>query len=195
MTHSLPRWLAALAVAALPVLVPQPARASLVLAMELDELTRRSDQVVVGEVVEVTTTWDERHERIWSTVELTVAETWKGATPGTGRLRIVQPGGSVGDVEMKVHGLPGFSVGERAVLFLQARKDGAKVHHALVGLGQGRRPLNVDPATGRWFAEPPDLSAAVIVDKGSFRPAPAQPALPLETLRERVRQLVPPRGR
>lgn len=185
----------ACAVAAIALAVAAPAAASLVVAMDVDELTRRADRVVVGEVLAVESAWDERHEQIVSTIEVAVADAWKGAAPAGGRLRIVQPGGTVGEVEMRVHGLPQFTAGERAVLFLRADKADAKtpasaLRHALVGLGQGRRPLRADPGTGRWLADPPDQSAAVTLDKGRFHPAPPEPAVPLERLRERVRAVV-----
>src|SRR4051794_33157393 len=70
------------------------ARGSLVLAMDLPALTTKADRIVVGEIVSVKSAWDKAHERILSTVEVKVAEAWKGAMPGDGRLVIVQPGGT-----------------------------------------------------------------------------------------------------
>jgi hypothetical protein len=181
----------AFAFGALGVTFARPALASLVVAMDVDELTRRADRIVVGEILSVESAWDERHERIVSTIDVAVADVWKGSMPDGGRLRIVQPGGTVGDVEMRVHGLPFFAAGERAVLFLRSDKPlGTTVRHALVGLGQGRRLLRAEPTTGRWLADPPDQSAAVSIDKGMFRPAPPEPAVPVEQLREHVRQRV-----
>src|SRR5262245_20546351 len=89
------------------------AEASLVLAMELPELTASADRIVIGEVTSVSSAWNDAHTTIYTTVEMVVAESWKGNMPADRRVTIVQPGGSVGDIEMKVHGLPGFEVGER----------------------------------------------------------------------------------
>jgi hypothetical protein len=138
-------------------LVPAPAFASLALAMELPELAERADRVVIAQVAAVTTEWDSTHSTIVSRVELAVEETLKGDVPANRRLRLVQVGGQVGELVMRVSGQPGFVVGERAVLFL----EGPAGNCHLVGLGQGKRPLRFDPAGGRWMAQPGDGSAAV----------------------------------
>jgi hypothetical protein len=168
----------------------RPAHASLVLAMDLPSLTEEADRVVVGEVMSVKSAWDAEHRRILTTVEVQVAEAWKGEMPSGRTLKIVQPGGVVDDIEMKVHGLPRFSTGERAVLFLR----GSAINASLVGLGQGKRGLSLDQGTRRWMAAPADRSAAVKVDeRGQMQPAPASPGderMPLDDLRSRVRALL-----
>src|SRR5262245_10630019 len=94
------------------------ARASLVMALDLPGLVAQADRIVVAEVLEVRSAWDAGHRRILSTIQLSVAESWKGGSPG-GRLTLVQPGGTADGTEMIVHGLPRFHAGERAVLFLR----------------------------------------------------------------------------
>jgi hypothetical protein len=162
--------------------------ASLVLAMDLAELTRRADRVLVGEVLVVHSDWDQARRRILTTVEVQVSEMWKGEAPRHGRIVIVQPGGTVGDIEMRVHGLPRFTPGERSVLFLRGQ------HHAqVVGLGQGRRLLRFDTARRMWMVQGGDRSAAVIRDpSGRLQAAPPEQALPLDELRRRVQALVKP---
>src|SRR5690349_18723735 len=92
MRHLFGRW-------ALPaalfgtLLAARPAGASQVLALDLGQLTQQSQQVVVGEVTSVRSAWDAKHERILTTVEVRVAEAWKGQMPTGGLLTIVQPGG------------------------------------------------------------------------------------------------------
>ena len=68
---------------------------------------------------------------------------------------MVQPGGSVGDIEMRVLGLRSLRAGDRAVLFL-----GPGDPAWTVGLGQGQRPLRFDAAQRRWMVDPGDRSAA-----------------------------------
>ena len=166
---------------------PRHAGASLVEALDLRELTALSNRVVIGEVLSVRSQWDKDHKRIFSTMEIQVAEVWKGTPPSGGRITVQQLGGSVGDIEMKVHGLSRFEAGERAVLFL-AGGDRAS---SLVGLGQGRRPLRFDGARRSWMVDGGDRSAVVTVQPGGgFLPAPAIPAVTLETLRQHVRALV-----
>jgi hypothetical protein len=176
---------AALATALMSVTVP--ARASLVVALDLAGLTARAERVVVGEVLSVQASWDASHKKIYSTVVVQVAETWKGEAPGDGRVVIVQPGGVVGDIEMHVHGMPHFAVGDRGVLFL----TGALTQATVVGLGQGMRPLHFNAQTARWIVEAGDRSAAVLLDgHGGTRPAPPEPALPLQDMRSKVRELL-----
>jgi hypothetical protein len=166
----------------------RPAAASQVLAMDLPELTARAERIVVAEVMSVQSRWDSSHKRILSTVELHVSEVWKGQVAGDGRITVVQPGGAADGIEMIVHGLPRFQSGERAVLFLRGA-DGKPA--SLVGMGQGKRLLNYEPAGKRWMVGTGDLSAVMNVDtKGrAVSPESAAP-LPLDEMRRQIGQLV-----
>ena len=171
------------------VATPHPARATIVLALDLAELTWRSDRIVVGDVVSVRPAWDARHERIDSTVEIAVVESWKGAAAGGERLVVVQPGGVVDGIAMRVVGMPRFVPGERAVVFLRGAPGGPS---AVVGLAQGKRTLRRDPATGVFIAEGGAGGATTLAPdaSGRLRPAAADPDRPLAELRAIVRDLV-----
>ncbi len=159
------------------------ARASLIRAMDLVELTATAEQVVVADVARVESQWDKDHRTIYSTIEIRVQETWKGTPPSDGKILLRQPGGSVGEIEMTVVGVPTFSVGERALLFLQ--------HASVVGLGQGKRPLRWDETSKSWFAEPGDATGAVRLGRhGQIRAADGSPREALDSLRARVRALI-----
>jgi hypothetical protein len=174
----------------LPMLGAAPAAASIIETMDLDALTAAADRIVVGEVVSVTSAWDRARRQILSTIDVQVAELWKGRAPGAGRVRIVQLGGTVDGIEMKVHGLARFRAGERAVLFLG---DASTTSSFVVGLGQGRRPLRFDAAARRWMADGGDRSAAVAFGPGGrLEHASPEAPLPLDELRTRVRRLVQP---
>ena len=169
-------------------LAARPAGASMVLAMDLGELTQRAERIVVGEVTSVRSAWDSKHERILTTVELRVAEAWKGQMPGDGRITIVQPGGVAEGIEMRVHGMPVFTAGERAVLFL---RGAASQPQAVVGMGQGKRGLRFDSTAKRWMVDGGDRSAAVNIDlQGRTRAAAPDAPLPLDELRRRVSTMV-----
>jgi hypothetical protein len=171
--------------AAFGLLAPA-ARGSLVVAMDLPELTAAADRIVVGDVLSVESQWDKAKKKILSTIQIQVGESWKGdAAPG-GSLTIVQPGGVVGDLEMRVHGLPSFTPGERAVLFLRG-----KTRAALVGFGQGKRPLFHDATAGRWMVGGGDVSAAVKVDaRGRLEHVLPDRKQPLDEFRRQIRALV-----
>jgi hypothetical protein len=169
-------------------LAPAAARASMILAMDLGELTQRAERIVVGEVTAVRSAWDDQHKRILTTVELKVAEAWKGQMPGDGKITIVQPGGVADGIEMRVHGMPSFTAGERAVLFL---RGAVAQPQSVVGMGQGKRGLSFDPASKRWMVDGGDRSAAVNIDLQG-RPQAARPEapLPLDEMRRRVSTMV-----
>ena len=174
-------------------LAAAPTGASVVPAMDLPRLTSRSSRIVVGEILTATSAWDAQRRSILTTVEVQVAELWKGPMPAGRRFTFTQPGGTVGDIEMRVHGLPGFRAGDRALLFL----GGEPGRLFLTGLGQGHRPLRFDPARGRWLVQPGDRSAAVLPRQAagrgarlSLQPAPSEPAVPLDHLRAQVKELL-----
>ena len=152
--------------------------------MDLAELTASADQIVVADVVSVQSAWDPSHRTIYSTIEVNVQDNWKGAAPANGRISIRQPGGTVGEIEMTVHGMPSFSVGEKALLFLE------RAH--VVGMGQGKRRLFREPHSGYWFAEGRNASTAAIVIGTPVRVAATDNGQPetLDGLREKVRALV-----
>lgn len=185
--------------AALPTLLIAARRstASMVLAMELPEIAAASDAIVVAQVLSSHSHFEDDHHAIRTEVQLSVQESWKGQFLGKTRtIKVVQPGGVVGDLEMRVHGLPTFSANEKSVLFLTARdKAHAEFGFILTGLGQGKRRLFAD-ARGEWMAAPPDRSAAVLKSRtGAFAPASPEPAIRLADLRQQVKLLLEAQGR
>jgi|WetSurMetagenome_2_1015567.scaffolds.fasta_scaffold573027_2 hypothetical protein len=170
-----------LAAACLATCVSQ-AMASAVRALDLADLTAGADQVVVADVLTVTSAWDRTHRTITTTIEIAVRESWKGSPSADGRITIRQPGGTVGEIEMTVHGMSRFVVGERALLFLHRSQ--------IVGMAQGKRTLRWEAAKKQWLVEAADRTGAV-----NYRPRGSlQPALPgqtesLEALRETIRDL------
>jgi type II secretory pathway pseudopilin PulG len=176
----------ALGLAAL--LVPSLAAGSLIQALDLAELTARAERIVVAQVVSAKSEWDSSGRNIHTRVEIAVEEAWKGSVAVAQRLVIVQPGGIVGDIEMRVHGMPSFAPGEKAVLFLAGQGS-----PRVVGMSQGKRPVRWNATAKRWVAEAAEHSAVVRRDsQGRLQPAPAEPDMALDDLRQRVRTLVGP---
>ena len=166
------------AVAALPV-----ARATLMRTMDLAELTATADQIVVGDVLSTDSAWDSGHRNIYTTIDIGVRESWKGAPPSDGRIRIRQLGGSVGEIEMTVLGMARFTPGERALLFLREAR--------VVGWSQGKRGLYWDSPGKRWTVDAPDRAGILSVDAhGNTRAGAPNASESLDRLRERVRALV-----
>jgi hypothetical protein len=57
---------------------------------------------------------------------------------------------------MAVGGMPRFAPGERALLFLHGR-----TRPQVVGMSQGKRNLERDMQSGRWFLQSPDMTCVV----------------------------------
>jgi hypothetical protein len=165
---------AALFLAAIAALAPaRTAHASIVIELDLPGLVQRSDRIAVVDVVSVKSAWDDGHQRIYTSTVLQVVESWKGS-PGAGeRITLVQPGGTVGDISMMVIGTSSFSPGERSLVFLR----GSVARSQVVGLAQGKRPLRLDGATGRWLVAPSDLRSTQLV-RQQFPETPRVPASP-----------------
>ena len=185
----LPRLLAAAALMAGWLgAVASPASASIVVALDLPGMVSRADHIAVVDVTAVTSAWDESHERILTTVDLTVVDRWKGGEGAT-RFTVVQLGGTVGDLTMVVSGISHFSVGERALVFLRGTPQQAGV----LGMAQGKRVIRRDAATGEWIVAAADRAGGTFL-----RTAPASGsspmiemrARPLTALRDEVRALI-----
>jgi hypothetical protein len=127
-----------------------PARASVVMALSFDELAAQANRVVLGNVESVQARWSADGERIETVVELAVELELSNASGGA-TVRIVQPGGTIGDVGLRVSGMPEFKQGERVLVFLEILgpdTDEVTMHRVL-GLAQGK--LNVLPRIGGGF--------------------------------------------
>ncbi len=162
-----------------------PAFASLILALDLPTLVSRSEQISVVDVVSTKAAWNAEHDRIVTTIDVAVVDCWKGAAAPGSHVQIVQAGGTVGELTMRIDGMPHFQPGERALLFLRGKPARASV----VGMAQGKRPVRRE--TGRWMVSAPDRGGADFVpttpaSKSIFTVRPR----PLEDLRSDVRALV-----
>jgi hypothetical protein len=170
------------------VAVVAPARASLIVALDAPAMVERADDIAVVDVASVRAAWDAGHERIVTTVELVVVESWKGAVAPAARVVVAQAGGTVGDVTMTVFGMPRFSPGERALVFLHGPTDRARV----VGLAQGKRAMR--RAGAAWLVAPPERAGAAFVRRAAslqgLPPVFDAGPRPLDELRAEVRALV-----
>jgi len=173
------------------VLLATPARASLVVALDMPTLVQRADHIAVVDVGTISMAWDETHEHILTTIDLAVVETMKGPLKPASHFTLVQPGGTVGDLSMKVFGMTPFSSGERALVFLRGTSAAASV----VGMSQGKRIIQREAATGRWMVGVPDQAGASFVRTRATASSTSLPifelrARPLDDLRAEIQGLV-----
>jgi hypothetical protein len=178
---------AIIAAAVASSITPLPARASVVLALDLPAMTTRADRVVLGDVMSVKSARSRDGRSMFSTIEISVVELWKGEMPRDRKVTIIQSGGVIGDVQMKVHGQATFKVGERSVLFLQGATP------SIVGMSQGKRSVRFDAGVGRWLVAAPELTGTLTVDTaGRARTPGIGTILPLDDFRRAVKIWIKP---
>jgi len=130
---------AAVALAALG-LCAVPVSASVTEALDLIQLVRESDAVLVGRATRSESKWDSRR-RIVTDVTVEVERTMKGDATEGEHLVLRQLGGSIGELGMRVAGEPQLAVGDRAVLF---GRRATGTHLRPVGMSQGVLPVRVE---------------------------------------------------
>jgi len=113
----------------------------------IEELARRADVVVIGDVAAAEGEWDAARTNILTRVHLERVEILKGATPAP--LTFTHLGGRVGEIDSAVAGAVRFTVGERALVFLAQAADGGL---RLAQLFHGKLLIERDAATGRDYA-------------------------------------------
>ena len=117
--------------------------------LSLNEMLERATNVTISEVSEMKSFWQEGRILTWVTVRATT--TFKGST---GTLRILVPGGTVGNLTQHIPGGPQFAIGEVNLLFLEPMNtlDGFR----LVGFTQGKVARDADGTQNRfhrWVAK------------------------------------------
>ena len=137
------RWLAL----AVVTVLSGAAQASVVERLPLSELARRSDAIVVGQVLSTETRWSDDHHHLFRRVTVQVEERWKGQGPE--EIVLLLRGGELDGIQEQVLGVPFFDDGLRAVFFLRRHGD----VHSLVGLGQGALELSLDESGKQWGAQ------------------------------------------
>jgi len=110
------------------------ARATTIVPMSVEELTRASSHVVEAHALRSWTSWNAQHTLIYTYTTLQVSRTLKGNAAA--EITVKQVGGSADGYTQKVSGVRQFQEGEDTLLFLRpsVAADGTLV---VVGLMQG----------------------------------------------------------
>lgn len=158
--------------------------AALMIPLSIEELTGQAQLVLRGQVLSKSCQRDATG-RIYTKVELLVAEVWKG-TLAAGRLTVVHGGGILGEERVVVSGQVDYPIGEEVVAFLVFNPRGEAV---TVGLAQGKFHVWKEQAGGAAFVQnpfhgSPEPGAKTIHARNAAAPAPAR--LSLQELKARV---------
>lgn len=138
----------ALVAAALAAL-HQPAGATTLAALSLEQVTDASDLVVRGTVESMSVEMDV-HGHAITVVEVEVTESLKGAVEVGDFLRVESPGGTIDGQTMLVASAARYSVGEDTLLFLSEHADG--MSYGTVGMTLGKYSVRPDPLDGTPLA-------------------------------------------
>ncbi len=128
-------------------LLPGSGEATLLRFLEMEEMTKISDLIVLAKVGSVESGWDEAHRRLRTRVTLEVQRVFLGSFDGE-KLSIALPGGFVAEEDLRqvIPGVPMFAVGEEAVLFL---RNDPGLFCPIAGWIQGKFKVVTEAVSGR----------------------------------------------
>lgn len=162
-----------LPVAALLLLAPLAAEATISRSVAFEEKVENASTIVVGRLVGQQSRWDAANRNILTYSTFRIEKTLKG-NPAQ-ELTIVTPGGTVGTTAQEFIGVPRFRDGEEHVLFVRQAQAGPTVAF----LEQGDYRVEKNDRGDRMVT--PAVSTTVLVDTG--RGTAASPEQP-RTLRD-----------
>jgi hypothetical protein len=139
------------------------------------ELATQSSQIVRGTVTGVKSYWNEEGTKIFTEALVAVDETYKGAA--IGEARVLQLGGIVGHVNMRVEGALTWRPDEEVLLFLEPNVPGT---FSVSGFSQGKFDIARDPNTGKVFVKGVELGGAELVGMPSGAAPPPRGRVPLD---------------
>jgi hypothetical protein len=173
----------AIGVALVAAALAVPAFATTVVKLNLEQLVQRADVIIQGQVQSVSSQWDEKRRLVFTSISIRVDETLKGERLSRGQSVLIrQVGGNVGAIQMSVAGLPRFTMGARALVFLK-RQDATTFQ--VVGMNQGLYEIKEEFAVSR-------VTDVDLVDSktGEITKPLAGVQAPLEQLKTRIRELL-----
>ncbi len=132
---------------------------ALMLEKNLNELTDEANYIVVGNVKEVKSAWDDNKTNIYTNVTIGIEKVVKGKKIEREVIVKIQ-GGEVGDLKQWVEGEPEFVSGEKVLLFL-SREDKGK-GFILKSRFQGKYTIEGDRAINKELNR--NISAKEFID-------------------------------
>jgi hypothetical protein len=141
------------------------ASATTLIRMDLKTLAHSAELIVRARCAGSETRWETG--AIWTFDDFEVLETFKGAPPRMLRVRL--PGGRVGHLETRIEGVPHFSQGEEAVLFVEQTSAG---DYGVTSWAQGTFRIHRETASGEARITQ-DTSRFAVFDPGTRQFSPA----------------------
>jgi hypothetical protein len=130
---------------AILILLAPSARATTLVRLSLEQLSQAATLVVRGRVLTGGSRWNQAHTQIVTRTTVQVTQSVKGAPPTL--VAIEQPGGTVGNVHVRVAGTVFFNPQDEFYFFLEPARGDAS-GFLLVGMLQGAYRIVRDPTNG-----------------------------------------------
>ncbi len=164
----------------------RPVEATRFVRLTIEELARDANAVVHGRVMALECQRDGQG-RIFTRVELSVQDVWKGPITG-GSCTVVSGGGALGETVVRAVGQPEYAVGDEVVAYLVRGVGGDWV---TLGMDQGRFRVTRDDRSGRCWVHNLFWGAAAEVGQARLAAWPPTRPLSLEDLKRRTREVAP----
>ncbi|HSF18303.1 MAG TPA: hypothetical protein VLK65_22400 [Vicinamibacteria bacterium] len=145
------------------------ARAATVVAMNLEQMTGRSDVIFVGRVTGQRADWNADRTALYTYTTFDVDRYLKGGSAARS-MTIRLPGGQVGPFMVRMPGAPSFEPGEEVLLFCSGA--GARIPTVL-GLSLGKFTITADPSGEKIVKR--DISGLVLANFRTDSRTPADP--------------------
>jgi hypothetical protein len=147
-----------------------------VIHKDVSELTAESNRIIIGDVVEVTSFWNQDRTLIKSRIVIDVDDYLIGE--GTGTETLEMDGGTVDDKSLRVSVLPIFEVGDRVLLFLGDTEISLVGHFQGAYLTDGEQAARMAPGCREILSETlRPLSGLLDEIKQALPPGAAVPAI------------------
>lgn len=154
--------------------------ATQVTPIPIEQLVSHADLVIRGTVLSKSCQRD-NEGRIYTRVELSVAEVWKGTHRGS-RIEIVHGGGTLGEERVLIPGQVDYRIGDDSVLFLVFNPRGEAV---TLAMAQGKFDVSKESVSNETFVRNPFHGGFIGIGEGTS--AVLNGSLTLAALRARVR--------
>ena len=138
------------------------------------QMGEESALVVSGRVTGVRSYWNDTNTKICTETQVAIDQSYKGGAGGT--VSVVQLGGVVGHVQMKVEGALAWSPGEEVLLFLEPFNGD---RYMVYGLSQGRYEIERD-VRGRPYVSRGAFEGLEMLDAPEDRASETE-RVPLDT--------------
>lgn len=167
--------------------VRAPAVATTLIRQGLDELVAGNRAIVVGEVVDARSYWNEDHTFILTSVRIATYEALKGDVGREFTVTIM--GGQVGDLTTLIVGGPELIPGHSYVLFLNEEDLPGRRALTVRHLSQGAFDIKMDRDGLRAVSQA--NSHPLVPDRQGYTEAPGgAEGMPLNSLRQSIRETV-----